>query len=825
MYVNRENHAGVRKLIKRNFRTQKLKNILLFLTLLFLTCFFTCIIFISYNQYKNLERYSRHVNGISGDAVFRKVSREGAKQIKNSSLCSWMGESRLIGDVTNEELSSQYIQLRYADENYARAVYAIPDVGTMPQHADEIAAGVNTLKKLGVPIALNEELVLCWKEKGGVCKKKFQLSGYWEEEPEVHKNFIWASKEVLKDDSNMEIVVSFEENMQPEQQADRLASELGISKDACYITAINRKSIFLEIICDSRLWIVLLIVFVQGFLMINSIQQISIAGNSTFYGRIKAMGAEEKQIRQIIWNEVWIVTLFAVPVGLSAGYTVGRRLIPKIINGSLMYTQIYVNRAIFLLPVLFVLLTIACANAGPALQAGKTDIEKAFKYKGYGDNCVSRSKKYPGLPVLIQLSMENITRYKKRLFVAMSLLVIGLLWISVFHVIRISFDQSKYLEAVSISDFSICSDDVSKENKGNENFKKCAQQIVETEGITRFGFLYLQKEEQVLPDDVYEQIKNYYEKSEKERLNDMAYDTLWMRQYNDLIASHSCNHQIWGIGRLPAEEMMKPQYLIQGSFDPDKFVSERYVIAQGIPGDQETKEQEPTYLPGDRVIIRGMEYEVMGVAEIPIAVKQGMHTVDQGFELSFYMSDRNFQKLFPKVYPQKLFLDVTSAAEETVTEKLETLEKQEGFSFTSKARLTDEYQKDVFTQSGMEMLVGAALLIMGVIQMIHSIASAMIDRKKEFLLMYRIGMTQRQIRCMLVLESVNCMLLTVSATYVLSIWVISTIVKDYVTSQWACTFCFSIGPLLILTPAFMVLAVTVPQILYRMQHIDLERIY
>lgn len=816
MYDKHENTAGVRKLIKRNFRTQKIKNLLLFLTLLFLTCFFTCMIFIGYNRYKNLERYTQHVNGICGDVVFRNVSKEGAKQIKHDSLCSWTGESVRIGDVKNKELSSQYTQLRYADENYAKAVYAMPDVGTMPDQADEIAAGVRTLKKSGVLPALNEELALCWEENGSVYQKKFRLSGYWEEEPEVNSNFIWVSGKMVKDTGSMEIVVSFKNKKNMEQQAERLASESGSSKETYDITAINKKSIFREVIGDIRLWMILIILFVTGCLTINSLQQISIAGNSTFYGRIKAMGAEEKQIRQIVWNEVWLITMFAIPAGLLAGYMMGKLLIPEIINGSLMDTRIYVHFLVFILPVLFVLSAIVCANTGAALRAGKTDIEKAFKYKGYGDNGKTKSKKYPGLPILIQLSLENVTRYKKRLFVAMVLLMIGSLWLSIFYVIKIGFDQSKYLETVSISDFSICLNDVSKEGNGSEYLKKYGRQIAKTEGITDYGFLYMQKEDQTLPDSVYDQIKKYYEKNGKERVNDMAYDTLWIRQYEEMIEDHRCKHQIWGIDHLLVQKLMQPQYLIDGALDPGKFDTGRYVIAQGISGDEGTTEKEPTYLPGDRVIIKGTEFEVMGVVEIPIAVKQGMRTANEGFELSFYMSERNFLKLFPGVYPQKMFLNTTSAAKETVARLLETMERQEGISFISQERLIDRYQREAFSQNGMEMLIGGALLVIGVIQMIHSMASTITDRKQEFVLMYRLGMTQRQIRCMLVLESVNCMSLMLIVTYIVSIFSISTIVKDYVTNQWACTFCFSIWPLFLLTPVFLMLAFAVPLILYRM---------
>lgn len=599
-----------------------------------------------------------------------------------------------------------------------------------------------------------------------------------------------------------------------------MANEFKIDTSQYEIVRINRESIWQKILLDMNNWTVLGVIFIIGILIVNSIQQISVSSNLMFYGRIKVMGVEEKQIRHILWFEMMFIVLISLPIGLLLGYYAGIKLTPIIVNGSLGYTQVYSSAWIIIIPSVLGFLTVVIANRGAIWDAGKIDIDTAFKYKGYGDSSRPKKKKYPGIPILVQMSFDNITRYKKRTVIGICTLVIGLIWMSSFYVINISFDQNKFLEGVSISEFVINSSDLSTNMVGSSELEEYATKMRDAEGITGIGKLYLRRKEQEIPDAVYRNIVNYYEANGSERLEYMLYDIMWTEQYEKMYESHNCRHQIWGIDGLLIDQLMQPENLIKGSFDEDKFRSGKYVIAEGIPGDQGTSETEPTYSPGDKLTIKGNDYEVMAVAEIPSSVKQGVNEAVSGFELSFYMSEERFHELFTNVYLQKLFFNTSPYIKKKIENSLVFLEKKRNFQFQSQDRLIADYKKAVISQNGIEMLIGGALIGIGLIQMVNSIASSIIARRKELKLMGNIGMTQKQIGYMLIFEALDCMFIALVLAFILSLCFVTIFIKRYVSSQWASTFNFSITPLLVLTPFLILFAIIVPVVTFQMQKID-----
>lgn len=580
-------------------------------------------------------------------------------------------------------------------------------------------------------------------------------------------------------------------------------------------------SISLDLASDVKGWIVVLVVSLISVLLINSIQQVSVNCSYTFYGRIKALGAQSKQIRRVVWSEMLLVEAIAVPSGLILGYLAGRELTPLFLNGSLTDVKVYESLWVLLPPFFFTLLIAGLANILPAWHAGKIDIDQAFKYKGYDTDSKKKKRQYPELPQLLQMSIRNLSRYKKRVIVSICLLVVGLVWLSSFYVIKISFDKDKYLAAVTVSDYAVDSGDTSDHMMGSRALYQEALEINDTEGITGTGALYLQRDTQKLPDAVYDHIKRYYEEDKGTRLEQMRYDPIWTRQYKQMQSDRNCRYQIWGIDGLLTDEILQPKHLIKGSFDKEKFLSGKYVIAQGIPGDQDstatsgTEEAEPTYAPGESVTFAGKKYEVMAVADIPTAVREHVSGAVSGYELSFYMPNTEFHQLYTKVQPQKLFVNTASHAQNQVEKELLQFERNQNLTFQSKQRLTKAYNQGIFAQYGVEVLIGLALVGIGLIQMINSIATSIISRRKEFVLMNKIGMMQRQIRSMLLFESLDVILVTLALAFVLSLYIIDIFIKNYVNSQWTSTFNFSITPLLVLTPCLLIFAVILPLLAYR----------
>lgn len=83
-------------------------------------------------------------------------------------------------------------------------------------------------------------------------------------------------------------------------------------------------------------------------------------------------------------------------------------------------------------------------------------------------------------------------------------------------------------------------------------------------------------------------------------------------------------------------------------------------------------------------------------------------------------------------------------------------------------------------------------------------------RKKEFAMMQSIGMTKKQLRILLLFESIGLITITLLISYFLNILVINIGVKGYLQTQWTATYNFTITPLLLVSPILIIIAVVVP---------------
>lgn len=66
------------------------------------------------------------------------------------------GKSIVVGLAGNEHLAGRQVEIRYADNQYAKYDFAYPTTGKMPEKPDEIALDTLTIERLGLPLELGQ---------------------------------------------------------------------------------------------------------------------------------------------------------------------------------------------------------------------------------------------------------------------------------------------------------------------------------------------------------------------------------------------------------------------------------------------------------------------------------------------------------------------------------------------------------------------------------------------------------------------------------------------------------------------------------------------
>ena len=110
--------------------------------------------------------------------------------------------------------------------------------------------------------------------------------------------------------------------------------------------------------------------------------------------------------------------------------------------------------------------------------------------------------------------------------------------------------------------------------------------------------------------------------------------------------------------------------------------------------------------------------------------------------------------------------------------------------------------------------ISIIIALVGVLNFVNSMVTAIISRKREFAMIQSIGMTKRQLRGMLTYEGFYYAGLTLAASYLLGSLTVGVIVRA-ITSAGYSTFRFTLLPLAICTPILIGLAVLIPYLCFK----------
>ena len=257
--------------------------------------------------------------------------------------------------------------------------------------------------------------------------------------------------------------------------------------------------------------------------------------------------------------------------------------------------------------------------------------------------------------------------------------------------------------------------------------------------------------------------------------------------------------------------------MLQGEFDADKFLAGGYVIVEAASGAEENEyETQPTYSIGDSVELNGTQYEVMAIVTDISAVTEGLNGDTPDF-LSFYLPAETFRQMYPDNTLRKLFFDVSEEYRADAERMLNEYRKDEdkSLNFTSKTTLTEHYKDQTRANTVMGLAISIIIALVGILNFINSMVTAIVSRQKEFAMIQSIGMTKRQLRRMLIDEGLYYAAFTLISSYVLSALAVGIGVRIIVANDWTSTFRFTLMPLTVCAPILIFFAVLIPYICFR----------
>lgn len=789
--LHNNNKAIINKLCIKSLKANKMRNIFAILaialtTLLITTTISGGITFYNVNKsYMNVSAY-----GVDADGYIN-VDDESLEKLKKVNYVDKVGATQLasLDSLKNKELLNETVVLEATDSNEAYEMMAVkPIEGSYPKNAEDVLVPTWVLDLFGIEKRLGEKIILEVKIKDEVKSIELNICGYYESlisrgsgrtKIFVANDFISKYNNEIKNEEGaktayvtLKTVKSTTDYDVVTEQLKKLSDEIGGGKAKAHpkydtentrVNADGLKQGF-------AVGIGILLVIFTGYLIIYNIFYISVTRDIKFYGLLKTIGTTSRQLKKVIIKQALILSAVGIPLGLLLGYGVASYIIPLALKFTIFGNIVVVSKSIyiFILSIVFSLITVYISCSKPGKVAGKVSPIEAIRYVST-DGRKKKKKKGVNGAKLHKMAWSNIIKSKKR--VILSILSISLSAIMVIFTINITMgiDPEKHAENQTVADITVGNN--IGHFWGEEEYKPIAEDIIsEIKNLDIVKDIDLNYSA-ILPGSdgsIYDFgveiklegiLKEEFEAGEKNNNGSIRYN---MYSPNEGIIKA----EITAINADTLEKDIEKLEVIQGEINEEKLKSGKYMIYY-------TGANEPNIIKaGDKVpfIFRYIdedgelkeikeEFEIMAI----VATPNGWTASNLS---NFNIEEEAFKSLFPK------YKDYIKAIDINLKDGVDIKDADKiigDIVSTSGHRTLSLISKNYYIEGMKEIqsifiivggIVSVILGLIGIINVTNTMITSIISRRVEFAMLESIGMTKNQIRKMILFEGLYYVILT-----------------------------------------------------------------
>lgn len=833
--INQKRFNPVRTISRKTFRKNKARNLVAVLAILMTTLMFTTLFTLARSMSANLIRMTFRQTGYDAQVSCKSITPEQAEKLASHPDVKELGQSIVLGLAENSKLGGRQVEIRWADDSYAAHSFAAPTTGRMPQSADEVALDTIALDRLGIPHEIGQRVTLEWRKDSSdpgaePVQAVFTLCGFWEGNQSGYASMAWVSREYADAETQGQlsagnsilglymVQVSLYSDSNIEGAMDRILSDTGLDGLEYGVNLAYSPEMGATAIQETLpMYLGMVLVFLAGYLIIYNIFQISVTADVQFYGKLKTLGTTDRQIRKLIYGQAGRLCMIGIPVGLVSGWLLGIVLVPAftgILEGG---GAVSADPLIFIGSAVFAWLTVLISCLRPARLAGKVSPVEALRMNDTDTSGRKKTKRSHTGESLAGMAWENLGRNRKRTVTVICSLTLGLVLLSCFYAKNAAFDMEKYLADLTIADFELAdatSDDYIRgyDPRGATLGEDLVQELESMEGVEAAGHQYSHQFIWQFDDQTAENLKGFYTDAV---LADWArYDPEGAERFHHAVDTREMNAVVLGLDGIPLDAITQPRYILEGSFIPDAFSGGDYVLAIG-PAIGEGMEYPVLPVPsvGSTVTLEGRDYTVMAIVFPRESVDGGASEAGapDAMEQHFILPAETFRQNWPENTLRKLFLNVDDAHIDTVQRWLDdyTAAVDTSLPVTSRQSKAQQYEAETRSAAVMGNTVSVVIALVGVLNFINSMVTAIVSRRREFAMIQSVGMTRRQLCRMLVYEGFCYAVITLAASYLISALAVGVVIRGMVAGGFT-TFRFTLLPLNICTPILLIFAALIP---------------
>lgn len=623
--------------------------------------------------------------------------------------------------------------------------------------------------------------------------------------------------------------------------------------------------------------VLLVIVFMlSGYLIIYNIFQIAVVNDIRFYGMLKTIGTTHKQIRRIIYRQAFYLSLIGIPIGLVLGFICGNVLAPVIMS-TMNYKKTFVtaNPLIFVGAALFSLFTVFISCIKPGKMAGRVSPIEALRYTE-GDGMRIGKKKRNQTFSIYRMALSNLNRNRKKTVMVVLSLSLTVVLLHVVVTFVKGFDMDAYLEKEVVADYQVGSAGYFQYKWGYQDETPVSAEAIEAirsqGGIEKEGCVYgVGTDRSITTKVTEEEFRNSHRYGSEEEIQDYLewhtkedgiWDDITLSGMEELPLSRLkvIDGDILKVieqekeGVIDGRESQEEENLDgngesqEGNNADGSRLQTKYILAAYDVDDYENVIEESNFVKtGDEITLH---YEIWESFDVKTGEALTDEEVEQlpddawenrlvdsweetytvaatvvvpyplgyrhGGNAEFVLGAEQFKKDTKTNTVMTYDFDVREDAEQDMESFIKnyTTKVDPSLDYDSKQKYVEEFNGFC----GMFTVVGSVLCIIvgmiGVLNFLNAMVTSIMTRKREFAMLKSIGMTEKQLKKMLVYEGGWYAILTIGLSLVLC-GILSIFIGDMMSSMfWFFRYHFTMTPIAIVTPIFLIIGIVIPYVVY-----------
>lgn len=770
-----DNKKVINDLAKITYKANKKRNILT-IAAIFLTTFLLCtIISVGLSYWNTVSLRQQRMQGIDYDIELTEPRDDQITVMREMDKIKYAGLSVKCAIVSKyQEKELDKVRLYWLDDICweKQTIPALDDYkGKYPDKENEMMLSKSALSSMGIQNPkLGMELPLVYQtlaenSRNEDTAKTFVLSGWFLDYTGVDKGYVseefYRSTGVLQTDLTQgSLKISLENALYSENDIIEMQNQIKLSGNQIIEADYDTISNFIKTVLG--LVVLLALVFMSGYLFIYNTLYISVNRDIRYFGQLKTIGTTSMQIRKMIYRQMLWNAAIGIPLGLACSAIVGRLVIPQLLhalNPTIAISQVGTGSLwVFVIAAIFSFGTIMISSQKPAKIAMHCSPIEAMKYIG-GASAKVKNKKRTGGDIRSMVKM-NLFRDKKQFVIIMCSLSLAVSLFLIINVVIYANNAKNILNHsydydIRLLNQTLLSD--SEEQVINSDF---IEQIRSIDGVK--DVRVLKSATAVVPyqENVYGE---YYKELYASRYSPGNYEKD-MELYKKQPDHYSFTCRVVGIDEV---EFEKINNTLLNPLDKEKFKNGEIAFVS------KTFTQGDNGITGKKVefsIPTALNPDKKEIIETAAMIDDYPAYYSAGYTPDLIVSDDFFDEIMGQPLIEMIKIDYDEPFSKSVEASIKKLaESNKLISWESKL---DSYSEMKNSENQITVLggsLGIIIMLLAISNYMNMMSESMQNRSKEFAVLESVGMTRKQIKKMIVFESLGYSILSIAISLIIGL--------------------------------------------------------